>query len=223
MLCRLLAALAFRDVMFDADGIKEFSVGIADARRGDGGPEVAARLGLDPLLDRVAVDLAGDLAAELRAIGVRIRLMAFREDHLAEQFFRGVAHQIGKPRIDAQQTALGVDLDHADAGMFEGLGEALLLVKGRIGAARRRGLMKAANRADAIAGIVFYGFDVKGHPDEASIRLLEFAFEAAQASAGPQHGRHRQLVAGGQTVADIGFEGYAEAVTVFADPRRAAP
>jgi hypothetical protein len=84
---------------------------------------MSAVLPHDALFDRVAIDLAGDLAAELLAVGVEDLGKGFVEDGAKQQILGRVAHQSAKLRVDSQKLAIGIDLGNARGGMLVGCGE----------------------------------------------------------------------------------------------------
>src|SRR5262245_23918192 len=135
---RLLRLLAIGDVVLDANRVEEAPLHIAHARRSNSGPEVSAVFAPEALFDPVSVDLAGDLAHELRVIALDVLRMSFFEDRTSKQL-RGISHQPSEPRIDAQEPAFGIYFDDAYACMFVGRREPLVVLPQHFLAARAVG------------------------------------------------------------------------------------
>ncbi len=102
----------------------------------------------------------------------------------------------------------------------------LLLRAPRQGIGRRtRGgrFVKAVDGPDEAAVFVFYGLDMHHRPNKRSIGPLDLAFGAADRNAGPQHARHRRLVAGNLPVVKITPERPAIFFAVVVETRSSSP
>src|SRR3954447_15467949 len=87
-----------------------------------------AVLAVDAFLDRVAVDLARDLAAELPHVLLDVVAQRCLKNRPAQKFGRGVSGHLANVPVHAQETAVRIDFD--DAGRNVVIGRRWKIVAG---------------------------------------------------------------------------------------------
>ena len=176
---RVLGAAALRDVLDLRDEVERLPGVVAHERDRQQHPALRAVRADVALFHAVAAPLAGDHLTHELEVGLEVvRVRDVLEGQL-QQLSGLVPDDLGEGAVDAQEGAVESDQRHADRGLLEGVGEALLgLLERAVHGRADDGVRARAHVAGDLAALVAQLHRPAPDPDDRAVRSYVAVLQA---------------------------------------------